>query len=259
MSAETTQDARRWARGRTARGAAAATTRFGAFTFGSKTGPVLPRQHRVSVLQCQLEDRCDRELPKAVVYETGANSGARFDPWPPKARDARIALSRTRRAAVVHRARGTRRRWTATSSDPAKPVPYTRPMSFGYYRQYPLEDQRFAASRPDVLVYETEPLTNDLTLAGPIGVDAANRDDGHRRGLHREGDRRLPGRCADPPMPRLRREAAGRLSATREGRRVSRAVARSLREARAARAGPSRDRSTTSCRTSFTRSRRDTG
>ena len=31
-----------------------------------------------------------------------------------------------------------------------------------------IEDQRFAAMRPDVLVYETEPLTEDVTIAGPI-------------------------------------------------------------------------------------------
>ncbi len=30
------------------------------------------------------------------------------------------------------------------------------------------EDQRFAARRPDVLVYETEPLPGDLTLSGPV-------------------------------------------------------------------------------------------
>jgi putative CocE/NonD family hydrolase len=53
-------------------------------------------------------------------------------------------------------------------SDPAKPVPYTLEMTTGYPRSYPLHDQRFAASRPDVLVYETEPLEEDLTLAGPL-------------------------------------------------------------------------------------------
>jgi putative CocE/NonD family hydrolase len=31
-----------------------------------------------------------------------------------------------------------------------------------------VEDQRFAAARPDVLVYETQPLTADVTLAGPL-------------------------------------------------------------------------------------------
>lgn len=53
-------------------------------------------------------------------------------------------------------------------SDPAKPVPFSQEVTTDYPRGYPTHDQRFAASRPDVLVYETEPLEEDLTLAGPI-------------------------------------------------------------------------------------------
>jgi putative CocE/NonD family hydrolase len=41
----------------------------------------------------------------------------------------------------------------------------------GMQRDYMTEDQRFAATRPDVLVYETEPLESDVTIAGPIKVD----------------------------------------------------------------------------------------
>jgi hypothetical protein len=47
-------------------------------------------------------------------------------------------------------------------------VPYTQEITFGYTRDYMTEDQRFASTRPDVLVYQTEPLTEDLTLAGPL-------------------------------------------------------------------------------------------
>jgi putative CocE/NonD family hydrolase len=49
-------------------------------------------------------------------------------------------------------------------------VPYTNDKTTDYPRAYPLEDQRFVASRTDVLVYETEPLEEDLTIAGPIKV-----------------------------------------------------------------------------------------
>ncbi|HEY9137069.1 MAG TPA: CocE/NonD family hydrolase, partial [Terriglobus sp.] len=35
---------------------------------------------------------------------------------------------------------------------------------------YMVGDQRFAGKRPDVLTFRTEPLGNDVTLAGPIGV-----------------------------------------------------------------------------------------
>jgi uncharacterized protein len=61
--------------------------------------------------------------------------------------------------------------WEEYTSDPAKPVPYTEDVHFGRTREYMTDDQRFAARRPDVLVFQTEPLENDLTLAGPITAD----------------------------------------------------------------------------------------
>lgn len=60
--------------------------------------------------------------------------------------------------------------FTEWISDPEKPVPYTMDITFGYTRTYMTEDQRFASSRPDVIVFETEPLENDLTIAGPLKV-----------------------------------------------------------------------------------------
>ncbi len=49
-------------------------------------------------------------------------------------------------------------------------LPCTHAQSSGYFSWYPLEDQRLASRRPDVLVYETEPLAEDLTLADPINT-----------------------------------------------------------------------------------------
>ncbi|MCP4898113.1 MAG: CocE/NonD family hydrolase, partial [bacterium] len=57
------------------------------------------------------------------------------------------------------------------SSDPSKPVPYTQEITTGWARNYMTEDQRFAARRPDVLVYRGPALEDDLTLAGPITAD----------------------------------------------------------------------------------------
>jgi putative CocE/NonD family hydrolase len=50
-------------------------------------------------------------------------------------------------------------------------VPYTAAIQGGRNSEYMIEDQRFATQRPDVLTYQTEPLTEDLTVAGPLGVD----------------------------------------------------------------------------------------
>jgi uncharacterized protein len=56
-------------------------------------------------------------------------------------------------------------------SDPSKPVPYTEVITPRMTVEYMVEDQRFAARRPDVLVYQTPLLDSDVTVAGPINVE----------------------------------------------------------------------------------------
>ncbi|MEP6616235.1 MAG: CocE/NonD family hydrolase [Ginsengibacter sp.] len=56
-------------------------------------------------------------------------------------------------------------------SDPSRPVPYTEGVHLDRTREYMTDDQRFASRRPDVLVFETDALQNDLTVAGPVVAD----------------------------------------------------------------------------------------
>ena len=58
--------------------------------------------------------------------------------------------------------------FTQYTSDPAKPVPYTEDVHLRRTREYMTDDQRFASRRPDVLVFETNVLKEDLTLGGPL-------------------------------------------------------------------------------------------
>ena len=53
-------------------------------------------------------------------------------------------------------------------SDPAHPVPFVNYTTDTVPQRYMDDDQRFASRRPDVLTYETEPLTEDVTIAGPV-------------------------------------------------------------------------------------------
>ena len=53
-------------------------------------------------------------------------------------------------------------------SDPAHPVPFINQVAIGMTREYMSDDQRFAAQRPDVLVYRGEPLAEDVTVVGPL-------------------------------------------------------------------------------------------
>ena len=109
-------------------------------------------------------------LPEAWVFETGANRWRGFDTWPP---------ANTKPQSLYFHANGKlsfEMPSTKTSaeqagfdeyiSDPAKPVPYTTEIINRWSNQYIAADQRYAASRPDVLTYQTDVLENDVTFAG---------------------------------------------------------------------------------------------
>lgn len=108
--------------------------------------------------------------PEAWVFETGTNVWRRYDAWPPKGSEAvNLSLAGGGKLAQSPPAAGGAH--DEFVSDPAKPVPYFDRTSIGMEKEYMVGDQRFAARRPDVLVYQTEPLTEDFTIAGPIEVE----------------------------------------------------------------------------------------
>src|SRR5262249_49575548 len=104
---------------------------------------------------------------EAQVFETGTDQWRRFDAWPPQQATVRTLYFRAA-GQLSFDAPTEGKAFDEYVSDPAKPVPYTLEVTTGYPRSFPVHDQRFAAARPDVLVYETEPLEEDFTIAGPI-------------------------------------------------------------------------------------------
>ena len=112
----------------------------------------------------------DPDLAEANVFETGANRWRRFDTWPPRGIEARDLYLRED-GALGSAPKTSDEAFDEYVSDPAKPVPYTMEITADWAKNYMTEDQRFAAWRPDVLVYRGEPLAEDLTLAGPVVAD----------------------------------------------------------------------------------------
>jgi putative CocE/NonD family hydrolase len=114
-----------------------------------------------------LKGKGDLDLPEAYVYETGANRWRSFDRWPPRDRTAerKLYLRADGRLAFEPPPEGDDGS-DSYISDPAKPVPATAEIRFGNGHLWMVEDQRFAARRPDVLVYQSDPLLEDLTIAG---------------------------------------------------------------------------------------------
>jgi putative CocE/NonD family hydrolase len=112
------------------------------------------------------------DLPEAIVFETGTDEWRTYDAWPPAdSKERRLYLSEGGHLADKPADGPSKPGFDEYVSDPSKPVPYTMRVNPQYYRDYFVEDQRFAASRPDVLVYEGEPLAEDVTISGPIGAE----------------------------------------------------------------------------------------
>jgi putative CocE/NonD family hydrolase len=117
-----------------------------------------------------LKDAPPVDLPEALVFEGGSNTWRRESAWPPAAAAARALYLQPggRLAFQAPPPRAGSSEYDEYVSDPAKPVPFIDWIASRMPREYMTADQRFAARRPDVLVYQTDPLTQDVTLAGPV-------------------------------------------------------------------------------------------
>jgi len=111
------------------------------------------------------------DFPEALVFETGANRWRSFDTWPPGKLDNRKLYFHSGNELSFDQPEEKKDARDTYISDPCKPVPYTTDISGFWPRNYMTEDQRFAARRPDVLVYETEVLEEDITFAGPLSAN----------------------------------------------------------------------------------------
>ncbi|HTL50793.1 MAG TPA: CocE/NonD family hydrolase [Steroidobacteraceae bacterium] len=124
-----------------------------------------------------LKDTAEAGTPRVLAYETGANTWQRYDNWPRSCAEGCAAKSRElyllpNGRLGFERPADARQAFDEYLADPAKPVPYrNRPTlasgaTESTWGEWLMDDQRQAASRPDVLVYETEPLTAPVRVAG---------------------------------------------------------------------------------------------
>lgn len=149
--------------------------RLGNLSFGSKTGAFYRENIEFPFFLFHLKGKGDSlkgseggAVPKAWLFATGANEWRRFDVWPPReVREKSLYLGPAGKLSFEPAA-AAKKAYDEYVSDPNKPVPVIGHIGEGMPGDYMSEDQRFASRRPDVLVYETEPLPNDVTIAGPV-------------------------------------------------------------------------------------------
>jgi putative CocE/NonD family hydrolase len=148
--------------------------------FNSKTSDFFREHIEFPFFEYHLKGKGENKHPEAWVFETGTNQWRKHDAWPPKTAKARAFYLRAGGGLVAEAppdgkagsgSGDTPPTYDEYISDPAKPVPFEDQIDIGMSREYMTADQRFAARRPDVLVYKTPPLEADTTFAGPIDVD----------------------------------------------------------------------------------------
>ena len=142
-------------------------THLGNVQFGSNTS-LYYQDLEVPFFNYYLKGNGADTLSKATIFFSGENKWRKFTQWP---------LADIK-ATPVYLEKGGKLSFTTLlsaaptfdsyESDPAKPVPYAEKIHASRTREYMVDDQRFAAERPDVLVYDSGILTSDMTLAGPV-------------------------------------------------------------------------------------------
>jgi putative CocE/NonD family hydrolase len=141
--------------------------RLGSVDFAADTAKHYRQNIVLPFFEFHLKDMGDPKLPQACVFETGTNVWREYTAWPPPGSTPQMLYFREAAGLSFEPPTATDASDTYVS-DPAKPVPYVGYTTPTMPEEYMVADQRFAATRPDVLVYVTEPLEEDLTLAGPV-------------------------------------------------------------------------------------------
>jgi putative CocE/NonD family hydrolase len=136
--------------------------------FDSKTSEYFRTQLQFPFFEQHLKGvKPARPIAEVTAFETGSNVWRQYTAWPPVQAKAR----------TLYFGAGGKLGWQQPAagalfdeyvSDPKKPVPYIGYPSTGVPQEYMVSDQRFAATRPDVLVYQSDVLDEDVTIAGPV-------------------------------------------------------------------------------------------
>ena len=140
---------------------------YASHDFGSNTSKFFQDSIEAPFFNYYLKGEGNFDKTEATIFETGSNQWKKYSTWPPLngTRKVYYLNANQKLASVADESAQT------FTSDPSKPVPYTNGIFATRNNDYMAEDQRFAANRPDVLVYETTVLDKDVTINGKITAD----------------------------------------------------------------------------------------
>jgi putative CocE/NonD family hydrolase len=143
---------------------------LGTAYFEQKTGQFYRESFEIPFFNHFLKDKGDISQIKEVnLFDTGSHEWRSFDKYNPNGTtETMFYFGSEGRLSTTKPPMSKASFFDEYVSDPWNPVPYTQKITFNYPRDFMTEDQRFVANRPDVLVYQTDVLTEDITVAGDI-------------------------------------------------------------------------------------------
>ena len=143
---------------------------FGDINFEHPTSAHYQEKIEYPFFMHYLKDGPKHQLAEATIFLTGSNQWKNFDTWPPADTEKKTLYFQANGGLSFNKPTVTTS-FDEYESDPNAPVPYQDGVQERRTREYMVDDQRFAARRPDVKVYQTEVLTEDITLTGPLTAD----------------------------------------------------------------------------------------
>jgi len=147
---------------------------FGDMNFESNTADYYKKNIELPFFNQYLKNAKTGSLPEAFIFNTGKNEWHKFDQYPPDNLSKLNLYFNSSGLLTFNPLSNNSAKFAEYISDPNKPVPYTAKIIDSkkfYNKTYLVEDQRFASSRPDVLVYESEELKEELTITGLIEAE----------------------------------------------------------------------------------------
>lgn len=143
---------------------------FGDIRFGINTSLDYQQKFEIPFFAYYLKGEGTFNPAEANIFFSGSNEWKTFDQWPPKDVSTKEVFLNAN-GSISNAPDAKAESFVEYVSDPNKPVPFQEGIIENRTREYMIADQRFVANRPDVLVFQTEALTEDLTLAGPVSAE----------------------------------------------------------------------------------------
>lgn len=148
--------------------------RLGAIDFGSDTGNYFRKEIQAPWFARLLKDKGNYTPAEATIFQSGSTRWMKYDAWTPRNTQKRELYLQADGKLSFEKPNAKSDAFDTYVSDPTNPVPYRKRPVLATYTQgstwfsWLVDDQSFLADRKDVLSWQSDVLTEDLTITGDV-------------------------------------------------------------------------------------------